>query len=88
MGDWTVQYNEKCCPHCKSPLGLYVRVHYVGLSHTYNFDGTFDGEHNGEASYQFEKKMYCCNCGKYVCKVKEFAKMYSLQGDFNIKKEN
>ena len=68
------QKNLKCCPHCSSKEGYYLRTQIRGACDSrYKFDGTFDEQGNDDMhdhlKYEDGKVAYCRSCQKRLFKV-------------------
>lgn len=67
------------CKHCNGGM-FYTRDYVQGpVRSVFNADGTFneDGfnqEMYTHLSYAPGKRVYCFDCGKYVCPAKDFTK--------------
>ena len=55
------------CPMCGSDYGLYTKHYGVRYDQYYTFKGDTDGYGElSEDSYHKDKKVYCCDCHKFI----------------------
>lgn len=68
------QTKLKCCPHCSSEEGYYLKTQIRGSCESrFTFDGEFDEEGNSDMhdslTYTDGKVAYCRTCQKRLFKV-------------------